>query len=118
MQGVEPKFTSGRVSSLTGMRDDVGTCQTSVPVGPGNSGGALVAATKGTVVGVIAAKLNRNLNTDSVSYAIKSNAIHTLLKSVPATASLTTQGQGAASVNDETALIERAKAATYLVLTK
>jgi S1-C subfamily serine protease len=41
IQGVEPKFTDGRISSLSGVRDDQDSVQISVPIQPGNSGGAL-----------------------------------------------------------------------------
>ncbi len=52
--GTEPKFTEGSVSSLSGLQDDPGLFQVSVPIQPGNSGGPLVNA-QGEVVGVITA---------------------------------------------------------------
>ncbi len=40
MQGKEPKFTDGKISSLSGAQDDARYFQISVAVQPGNSGGA------------------------------------------------------------------------------
>ena len=42
MQGFAPKFAKGDIVSLSGAQDDVRYFQISVPVQPGNSGGALV----------------------------------------------------------------------------
>jgi len=42
MQGFSPKLTKGEISSLNGVQDDPRYFQISVPVQPGNSGGALV----------------------------------------------------------------------------
>jgi serine protease Do len=81
IQGVEPKFTDGRVSSLSGLRDDPEHYQITVPVQPGNSGGPLVDAKTGTVVGIVAAVLRGREN---VAYAIKSRVAAALLKTVPA----------------------------------
>lgn len=50
-------FTAGTVSSLRGMRDTANQIQISVPVQPGNSGGALADAS-GSVIGVVVGKLN------------------------------------------------------------
>jgi S1-C subfamily serine protease len=50
-------FTSGSISSLSGLGDDIGKVQISAPVQPGNSGGPLLDI-YGNVVGVVVAKLN------------------------------------------------------------
>jgi S1-C subfamily serine protease len=50
--GVEPKFTDGSISALSGPGDRVSLIQISVPVQPGNSGGPLV-NNQGQVVGVV-----------------------------------------------------------------
>ncbi len=57
LQGLEPKFTDGKISSLSGLRDDPNRYQISVPVQPGNSGGPLVDH-NGKVIGVVVARLN------------------------------------------------------------
>jgi len=50
--GQESKYTEGVVSSLSGLKDASSFLQITVPVQPGNSGGALVNE-KGEVVGII-----------------------------------------------------------------
>lgn len=89
VQGQNAKYSSGKVASLTGFQDDVGTMQISVPIQPGNSGGALVDDT-GSVVGVIVASLSkvhslvsRKFIPENVNYAIKSNALLNLIEAMP-----------------------------------
>lgn len=50
--GVEPKFTDGVISALSGIGGERGLLQITVPIQPGNSGGPLVNE-KGEAVGVI-----------------------------------------------------------------
>src|SRR6185436_14312205 len=89
LQGISPKLTDGKVSSLSGAQDDVRYFQISVPVQPGNSGGALVDE-RGNVVGVVSAKLSARaaLATsgalpENVNYAVKSSFLLGFLESVP-----------------------------------
>jgi S1-C subfamily serine protease len=89
LQGVEPKLTDGKVSSLAGAQDDARHFQISVAVQPGNSGGALVNSV-GNVVGIVTARLSdmAALKTtgalpQNVNYAIKSSYVLSLLESVP-----------------------------------
>jgi len=56
LQGFAPKLAKGEIASLAGAADDPRYFQISLPVQPGNSGGALVDA-RGNVVGIVAAKL-------------------------------------------------------------
>ncbi len=85
MQGVEPKYTDGKISSLAGMQDDPTEYQISVPVQPGNSGGPLCDAS-GQVVGIVVARLNdlavlqtSGAMPQNVNYAVKSrHALHLL----------------------------------------
>ncbi len=90
MQGFAPKFARGEIASLSGAADDARYFQISVPVQPGNSGGALVDE-HGNVVGVVSAKLNASaaLATsgqlpENVNYAVKSSFLLSFLESVPA----------------------------------
>ena len=55
--GFAPKLAKGEIASLSGASDDPRYFQISVPVQPGNSGGALVDE-RGNVVGVVSAKLS------------------------------------------------------------
>jgi S1-C subfamily serine protease len=86
MQGVEPKYTDGKISSLAGMRDDPAEYQISVPVQPGNSGGPLCDE-NGEVVGIVVARLNdlaalreSGAVPQNVNYAVKSKLALRLLR--------------------------------------
>ncbi|HEY0548290.1 MAG TPA: serine protease [Verrucomicrobiae bacterium] len=86
IQGVSPKYTDGKVSSLSGIQDDAGAIQISVPVQPGNSGGPLTDA-NGNVIGIVVARLNdySALKTtraipQNVNYAVKTIPLVALIK--------------------------------------
>ena len=75
--------------SLSGAGDDARYFQISVPVQPGNSGGALVDE-RGNVVGVVSAKLSARAALassgalpENVNYAVKSSYLLSFLESVP-----------------------------------
>ena len=79
IQGIMPKYTEGTISSLAGIRDESSRYQVSVPVQPGNSGGALVNE-NGHITGVIVSGLstkyfleNEGIAPQAVNYAIKSS---------------------------------------------
>jgi S1-C subfamily serine protease len=81
LQGTEPKYTDGKISSTSGIKDDPNEYQISVPVQPGNSGGSLVDM-NGNVCGVIVARLDdfAALRTSgslpqNVNYAIKGSVL-------------------------------------------
>lgn len=85
VQGVSPKFTDGKVSSLSGIRDDANEFQISVPVQPGNSGGPLTDA-GGNVIGIIVARLNdyaalkrMKAIPQNVNYAVKTAPLVSLI---------------------------------------
>jgi S1-C subfamily serine protease len=87
----EPKLSKGDVSSLSGLQDDVKYFQTSVPIQPGNSGGALVDE-RGNVVGVVTSQLSQKAALEStgtlaqnVNYAVKSSYLLSFLEAVPET---------------------------------
>lgn len=89
VQGDEIKFTTGIISSLKGLKDDVAHFQVSVPIQPGNSGGPLLDG-NGHVIGVVDSKLNdvpaliaTGAVPQNVCYAIKSSRIQNLLESHP-----------------------------------
>ncbi len=89
LQGFSPKLAKGEIGSLAGSQDDPRYFQISVPVQPGNSGGALVDA-RGNVVGIVAAKLSAQAALDAtgalpenVNYAVKSSLLLSFLESVP-----------------------------------
>ena len=89
LQGFSPKLAKGEIASLSGAGDDARYFQISVPVQPGNSGGALVDE-RGNVVGVVSAKLSARAALaasgalpENVNYAVKSGYLLTFLESVP-----------------------------------
>lgn len=89
VQGVEPKLTRGEISSLAGIQDNPSYFQISVPVQPGNSGGALVDE-NGNVVGVIASRLDDAKTWEisgslpqNVNYAVKGSLVRNFLNTVP-----------------------------------
>ena len=90
LQDFSPKLAKGEIASLSGAADDARYFQISVPVQPGNSGGALVDE-HGNVVGVVSAKLDASAALaasgalpENVNYAVKSSFLLSFLESVPA----------------------------------
>ena len=82
-------LAKGEIASLAGAGDDPRYFQISLPVQPGNSGGALVDA-RGNVVGIVAAKLDASAALaatgslpENVNYAVKSSLLLSFLESVP-----------------------------------
>ena len=89
LQGFAPKLAKGEIASLSGAGDDPRYFQISVPVQPGNSGGALVDE-HGNVVGIVSAKLDASAALaasgslpENVNYAVKSSFLLSFLESVP-----------------------------------
>jgi S1-C subfamily serine protease len=89
LQGFSPKLAKGEIASLSGAGDDPRYFQISVPVQPGNSGGALV-DDRGNVIGIVSAKLDASVALaasgalpENVNYAVKSSLLLSFLESVP-----------------------------------
>jgi S1-C subfamily serine protease len=89
LQGFAPKLAKGEIASLSGAADDPRYFQISVPVQPGNSGGALVDE-RGNVIGIVSAKLSAQaalaesgVLPENVNYAVKSSFLLGFLESVP-----------------------------------
>ena len=90
LQGFSPKLAKGEIASLSGSQDDPRYFQISVPVQPGNSGGALVDE-RGNAIGIVSAKLDAGAALaasgslpENVNYAVKSSFLLGFLESVPA----------------------------------
>lgn len=86
LQGLSPKLTKGEISSLAGVGDNGKLFQISVPIQPGNSGGALVDE-HGRVVGVICSQLSATRMAragralpQNVNYAVKIDGAQRLLR--------------------------------------
>ena len=89
VQGVEPKLTRGEISSMAGAWDNPRCFQLSVPVQPGNSGGALVDEC-GNAVGVVTSRLDdvatyqaSGALPQNVNYAVKGGLVYSFLSGVP-----------------------------------
>ena len=120
LQGFAPKFARGEIASLSGAGDDARYFQISVPVQPGNSGGALVDE-RGNVVGVVSAKLNAaaalsasGALPENVNYAVKSSYLLSFLESVPDVSAKLKEANGKEIKFEE--VVEKAKQAAVLVL--
>lgn len=79
--------TTGTVSALAGIRNDIDRLQISAPVQPGNSGGPLLDLS-GNVVGVVSSKINAvrlaEVTGDipqNVNFAIKASVVRAFLDS-------------------------------------
>ena len=120
LQGFEPKFTKGSISSLAGIQDNPKHFQISVPIQLGNSGGALV-DDKGNVVGVIVSKLSEEVTyqltgnlPQNVNYAVKSSFVLSMLEASPEISGHMLQPNK--SKDDFSDIVERAKQSVALVL--
>ncbi len=89
LQGTQPKYTDGKISSLAGLMDDPNRYQISVQVQPGNSGGPLV-DTAGNVQGVIVSRLDdfaalKSMGSlpQNVNYAIKGKILRDFVSRSP-----------------------------------
>jgi len=89
LQGTQPKYTDGKISSLAGLMDDPNRYQISVQVQPGNSGGPLVDST-GNVQGVIVSRLDdfaalKSMGSlpQNVNYAIKGKILRDFVRQSP-----------------------------------
>jgi S1-C subfamily serine protease len=120
MQGFAPKFARGDIASLSGPQDDPRFFQISVPLQPGNSGGALV-DDRGNVIGVVSAKLSAGAALkatgslpENVNYAVKSTFLIGFLESVPQVASKLKEPNTSDMQSAE--IVETAQRAAALVL--
>ena len=86
--GLNPKYTEGVISAVTGIKDNPTVFQTTVPIQPGNSGGPLF-NDKGEVVGLTTSSLSllaiesMGAIPQSVNYAVKSSFVKNTISTVP-----------------------------------
>jgi serine protease Do len=119
LQGFAPKLAKGEIASLSA-GDDARYFQISVPVQPGNSGGALVDE-RGNVVGVVSAKLSARAALaasgslpENVNYAVQSSYLLSFLESVPEVAAKLKEPS--AKDNKFEDIVKEAEQAAVLVL--
>lgn len=79
--GDEVKITDGIISSKSGYEGDIVTYQISVPIQPGNSGGALFDK-NGNLVGITSSGIDIKM-AENVGYAIKSPYVLNIIDSAP-----------------------------------
>jgi S1-C subfamily serine protease len=110
--GLEPKFTDGSVSALSGVGGESSLLQVSVPVQPGNSGGPLL-NDRGEVVGIVtsSAAVAHFLQASgtlpqNVNWAVKSEYAAMLFDAPPA---------GPAPTEHRVEAVTRAMKATCLI---
>lgn len=118
LQGLNAKFTEGTINSLTGFQDDLRLYQVSVPVQPGNSGGALLDE-NGNVLGVIVAMLDAKTTfrisgslPQNVNYAVKSIYAQAMIDTLPEISD-----KLATPSNSKSNAVDRVKKSTVIVLT-
>jgi S1-C subfamily serine protease len=109
LQGREPKIGKGEIASLSGMRDDPGMFQVSVPLQPGNSGGPLLDL-NGNVVGVVVMVLRES---QQVNYAVKSQHLAALCRRIPELRNLAAATNGTPPAFED--MIARVRPATFLL---
>ena len=116
--GSKVQATSGEISGLTGLGDDIRFYQISAAVQSGNSGGPLLNQ-QGEVIGVVSSKLNdvnmlkeRGELPQNVNFAVKSNYIQALIES----AGIEQYKTSKKSVKIEDA-IDYSKNSVYLIIT-
>jgi len=119
VQGVEPKLTRGEISSMAGARDNPRYYQISVPVQPGNSGGALLDEC-GNAVGVVTSRLDDVATYEAsgalpqnVNYAVKGGLVYNFLRGVP---ELSGKLRAAGAARDREAASGAAERAAVLVV--
>ena len=117
LQGVNPKYTKGSISSLSGFQDDTRYYQISVPVQPGNSGGALLDE-EGDIIAIVVSGLSAMVSArtfanvpQSVNYAIKANYAQAMIKLLPEISDKLISPQ-----QSEINVIDRVARSTVLVL--
>jgi TPR repeat protein len=119
VQGVEPKLTRGEISSMAGVQDNPRYYQISVPVQPGNSGGALLDEC-GNAVGVVTSRLDDVATYEesgalpqNVNYAVKGGLVYNFLSGVP---ELSGKLKAARTTKDREAASGAAERAAVLVV--
>jgi S1-C subfamily serine protease len=114
LQGFNPKLTSGIVSSLTGLMDNPYVAQITIPIQPGNSGGAVISE-QGCLIGIASSSVKSKTFVEltgsfpqNINYAIKAEPVQLLLdrqKIVPESSRLESRQVAIQNLTKSTVLI-------------
>jgi serine protease Do len=120
--GKAPKLSIGVISGESGLRDDPGSIQTTVPIQPGNSGGPLLNM-KGEVVGVVKSMLGIRDTADGNFYVLQTTSCALKIKCVQELVYQLPQKDGQVNFppvfsNDLETLAGRIKDSILLVISK
>jgi uncharacterized protein len=117
LQGISAKYTKGTVSGLTGFQDDLRLYQISIPIQPGNSGGALLDE-YGNLLGVVVAMLNAKTTfqisgslPQNVNYAVKGLYAQAMIDTIPEMA-----GKLLSPLKSKSGAIDNAQNSTVMVV--
>ena len=120
--GRAPKLSTGVISGESGLGDDPGSFQTTVPIQPGNSGGPLLNM-KGEVVGVVKSMLGIRDTANGSLYVLQTTSCALQIKCVQDLLDKLPQKDGRVSPppvlsNDLEALAGRLLNSVLLVISK
>jgi S1-C subfamily serine protease len=120
--GKAPKLSIGVISGESGLDDDPGSFQTTVPIQPGNSGGPLLNM-KGEVVGVVKSMLGVRDTANGSLYVLQTTSCALKIKSVQDLVYQLPQKEGRANLanassDDLETLAGRIKNSVLLVISK
>lgn len=120
--GKAPKLSIGVISGESGLGDDPGSFQTTVPIQPGNSGGPLLNM-KGEVVGVVKSMLGIRDTANGSLYMLQTTSCALKIKCVQELVYRLPQKEGPANLvngfsNDLETLAGRIKNSVLLVISK
>jgi S1-C subfamily serine protease len=120
--GKSPKLSTGVISGESGLDDDPGSFQTTVPIQPGNSGGPLLNM-RGEVVGVVRSMLGIRDTANGSLYMLQTTSCALKIKSVQELVYQLPQKEGQANLinafsDDLETLAGRIKNSVLLVISK
>tara|TARA_Y100001970_G_C14160775_1_gene818406 strand:+ start:42 stop:1616 length:1575 start_codon:yes stop_codon:yes gene_type:complete len=107
VMGKTPRFSEGTINSLYGLDDDAAQFQISVPLQPGNSGGALFNK-NGELIGIVVSGLDAKMFSDylgivpqNVNFAIKINYLKNLITMLPNSEAISNRNSNLLNLNKE-----------------
>jgi len=112
--GSAAKYTEGVISSMTGLKDEASNLQVTVPIQPGNSGGALVAP-DGSVVGLVTSSVRvgaflgrTGTLPQNVNWAVNADYLRAFLGELEGISQASVGAEGQRTSNETIAFVRRA----------